>query len=95
MANYMVMAAMKGEFLARSGNVYENFQMLGYVEASSPFDAVKNFFEVPQFPIDWGDITYMWAESLEKDENNGHYGELDRIYLESLLFDTPSTGEAR
>ena len=86
MANYMVMAAMKGEFLARSGNGYENFQMLGYVEASSPFDAVKNFFEFPQFPIDWSDVTYMWAESLEKDENNGHYGEFDRIYLESLTY---------
>ena len=52
MAKYMVMAAMKGEFLARSGNVYENFQILGYVEASSPFDAVKNIFEVPQITID-------------------------------------------
>ena len=29
MPKYLVLAAMKGEFLARSGNVYENFQMLG------------------------------------------------------------------
>jgi hypothetical protein len=84
MSNYLVMAAMKGEFLARSGNVYENFQMLGYVDAADSFNAVKRFFEFPQFPIDWSDVTYMWAESLEEDENNGHYGEFDRIYVESL-----------
>ena len=84
MLNYLVMAAMKGEFLARSGNIYENFQMLGYVDAIDPFNAVKQFFESPQFPIDWSDVTYMWAESLENDENNGHYGEFDRIYVESL-----------
>jgi hypothetical protein len=84
MSMYIVMAAMKGEFLARSGNVYENFQMLGYVESDNPFGAVKTFFDDPQFPIDWRDVTYMWAESLNDDANNGHYGDYDRIYVENL-----------
>lgn len=84
MSMYIVMAAMKGEFLASSGNIYENFQMLGYVESDNPFGAVKTFFDDPQFPIDWGDVTYMWAESLDDDANNGHYGDYDRIYVENL-----------
>ena len=84
MSKYIVMAAMKGEFLARSGNIYENFQMLGYVESDEPLGAVKAFFNNPQFPLHWGDITYMWAESLDDDVNNGHYGDYNRIYTESL-----------
>ncbi len=84
MSKYLVMAAMKGEFLAKSGNVYENFQMMGYVESDTPFGAVKTFFDDPQFPLDWGDITYMWAESLNVDANNGHYGDFDKIYIKDL-----------
>ena len=56
---------MKGEFLAHGGNVYENFQMMGYVESGGPFDAVRSFFDEPQFPIDWRDVRYMWAEPLK------------------------------
>ena len=41
MTKFIVLAAMKGEFLSHGGNVYENFQMMGYVESSGPFDAVK------------------------------------------------------
>ena len=84
MSKYIVLAAMKGEFLASGGNVYENFQMLGYVESDSPFGAVKTFFDEPQFPIDWRDVRYMWAESLEEDTNNGHYGDYNRVYMEDL-----------
>ena len=84
MSKYLVLAAMKGEFLASSGNVYENFQMLGYVESEGPFGAVKSFFDEPQFPIYWQDVRYMWAESLKDDASNGHYGDYDRVYAEDL-----------
>ena len=84
MSKYIVLAAMKGEFLASGGNVYENFQMLGYVESDESFEAVKAFFDEPQFPIDWRDVRYMWAESLKDDVNSGHYGDYDRIYVEDL-----------
>ena len=84
MPNYLVLAAMKGDFLAESGNVYENFQMMGYVESDDPLGAVKSFFDDPQFPIDWRDVRYMWAEPLKDDLNSGHYGDFDRIYTEDL-----------
>ena len=84
MSKYIVLAAMKGEFLASSGNVYENFQMLGYVESEGPFDAVKAFFDEPQFPIDWRDVRYMWAESLKDDAVNGHYGDFGLVYIDDL-----------
>ena len=84
MSKYIVLAAMKGEFLASSGNVYENFQMLGYVESESPFGAVRSFFDEPQFPIFWQDVRYMWAESLENDPVNGHYGDYDVVYIEDM-----------
>ena len=90
MSKYIVLAAMKGEFLASSGNVYENFQMLGYVESESPVGAVRAFFDAPQFPIDWRDIRYMWAESLKDDPINGHYGDYDLVYIEDLT--GPGTG---
>ena len=84
MEKFIVLAAMKGEFLAHGGNVYENFQMMGYVEAASTFDAVRTFFDNPQFPLDWRDVRYMWAEPLRDDESSGHYGDFDRIYIEDL-----------
>ncbi len=84
MPKFIVLAAMKGEFLSYSGNIYENFQMMGYVDAGSPFDAVRRFFDEPQFPIDWRDVRYMWAEPLRDDENSGHYGDFDRIFIEDL-----------
>jgi hypothetical protein len=85
MTKFIVLAAMKGDFLAHSGNVYENFQMMGYVEADEPFGAVSSFFDNPQFPIDWRDVRYMWAEHLKDDVNNGHYGDFDKIYIEDLM----------
>ena len=84
MLKYLILAAMKGDFLAESGHVYDSFQMLGYVQAQDHFAAIRMFFEEPQFPIDWGDVIYMWAELLEDHSKNGHYGELDRIYVEQL-----------
>ena len=84
MSKYIVLAAMKGEFLSYSGNVYENFQMLGYVESNQSFEAIRTFFDEPQFPIDWRDVRYMWAEVLKDDVDSGHYGDYDRIYVEDL-----------
>lgn len=84
MPKYIVLAAMKGEFLSHSGNVYENFQMMGYVDAADPFDAVRSFFDDPHFPIDWRDVRYMWAEPLREDGSSGHYGDFDKIYVEDL-----------
>jgi len=84
MGKFIVLAAMKGDFLAYGGNVYDNFQMMGYVESNEPFGAVRSFFDVPHFPIDWRDVRYMWAEPLKDDANSGHYGDYDRIYIEEL-----------
>ena len=84
MPTYIVLAAMKGEFLAKSGNIYDNFLVMGYVESANHLDAVNVFFDEPQFPINWGDVSYLWAESLDDSSSNGHYGELDRVYMENL-----------
>ena len=56
MHNYIVMASMKGQFLAQSGNTYDNFQMLGYIESESAEEAIENFISQPQFPIVWNDV---------------------------------------
>ncbi len=85
MNRFLVLAAMRGEFLALSGNIYENFQMLGYVDANSSFEAVKIFFDNPPFPIDWKDVRYMWAEPLIDNDDSGHYGEYTRIHLQDLI----------
>jgi hypothetical protein len=84
MTQFIVLAAMKGDFLAHGGNVYENFQMMGYVESDEPLGAVKSFFDDPQFPIDWRDVRYMWAEPLKDGTDSGHYGDYGRIYIEDL-----------
>ena len=84
MTTYLIMADMKGDFLAKSGNIYNNFQMLGYVDADGHFSAVKTFFNNPQFPIEWQDVRYIWAESLDNSDQTGHYGELEKIYVEDL-----------
>ena len=84
MTKFIVLAAMQGDFLAHRGNVYENFQMMGYVDSDEPFGAVKSFFDNPQFPIDWRDVRYMWAETLKNDTDSGHYGDYGRIYIEDL-----------
>ena len=84
MASFIVLAAMKGRFFSDNGNVYDNFQMMGYVEAANPTDAVTTFFEQPAFPIRWEDVEYLWAERLGDDPNNRHYGDYDRVYIEAL-----------
>ena len=85
MANYLIMAAMKGRFVSEQGNLYDNFQMLGYVEGASAFEAVCAFFDQPRFPIVWGDVEYMWAERLaDGDPSTGHYGDYERVYVAAL-----------
>ena len=84
MATYLVMAAMKGRFVSEQGNLYDNFQMLGYEDGATPFDAVCNFFDYPKFPIAWADVEYMWAERLADDPDNAHHGDYARIYVAAL-----------
>ncbi len=84
MANYLIMAAMKGRFMSEQGNLYDNFQMLGYMEGASAFDAVAAFFDQPKFPIVWADVEYMWAERLADDPSTGHHGDYERVYIASL-----------
>ena len=84
MPNFLVMAAMKGRFVSEQGNLYDNFQMLGYVEEATAFDAVAAFFDRPKFPIVWGDVEYMWAERLADDPANAHHGDYERVYIASL-----------
>lgn len=78
------MAAMKGRFLSERGNTYDNFQMLGYSDGADPTTAVSAFFDSPQYPIDWADVDYLWAERLADDAANGHLGDYERVYVETL-----------
>ena len=75
---------MKGRFISEQGNPYDNFQMLGYVQAGNPNDAVSAFFDQPPYPIMWADVEYLWAEELAEGPETGHFGEYDRVYVESL-----------
>ena len=84
MTTYIVFAAMKGRFVSDRGNTYDNFQMLGYMDAASPNDAVSAFFDQAPFPIRWEDVEYMWAVGLTDYPPNAHYGEYEKIYVESL-----------
>ncbi|NQW24321.1 MAG: hypothetical protein HQ475_12865 [SAR202 cluster bacterium] len=84
MPAYVVMAAMKGRFLSERGNTYDNFQMLGYSDGTNPMTAVSAFFDSPQYPIDWADVDYLWAERLADDAANGHLGDYERVYVETL-----------
>jgi len=84
MASFIVMAAMKGRFVSEQGNTYDNFQMLGYMDAGSPHDAVAAFFDQAPYPIRWEDVEYMWAERLADHLSNAHYGDYDRVYVEHL-----------
>ena len=85
MKTYLILASMNVNVVAESGNVYDNFQFMGYVRAEDHAEAVHNFFDEPQFPLDWADIKYLWSESLEEHENNGHYGEFHKISTQSLI----------
>jgi hypothetical protein len=72
MANFIILAAMKGRFISDQGNTYDNFQMLGYAEASNSKEAVSVFFEQAPYPINWADVEYMWAEELANSADTGH-----------------------
>ena len=84
MASFIVLAAMKGKFVSDQGHTYDNFQMLGYVEAGKSSDAVTSFFDEAPYPIRWEDVEYMWAERLADQSSNTHYGDYERIYVDSL-----------
>jgi hypothetical protein len=92
MPTFIVLAAMKGRFVSQQGNFYDNFQMMGYMEASSPEDAVTSFFDQAPYPIQWGDVEYLWAEELAESPDTGHHGDYDRVYVETLRqrWDRPS-----
>ena len=87
MPTYVVLAAMKGRFVSDFGNTYDNFQMMGYITVpteATPRDAVGAFFDQPPYPIQWQDVEYMWAELLDGGADSAHYGDYDRVYVESL-----------
>ena len=75
MASFIVLVAMKGRFLSDNGNTYDNFQMMGFLDASSPMEAVTAFFEQPPFPVMWEDVQYLWAERLSDEPDNARYGD--------------------
>ena len=84
MSTFVILAAMKGRFVSEHGNLYDNFQMMGYAEAAEPTEAVTKFFDQTPYPIRWEDVEYMWAERLADLGSNAHYGDYDRVYVESL-----------
>ena len=84
MPKFIVMASMKGKFFSDHGNQYDNFQMMGYVEAAGPNEAVTQFFDQTPYPVRWEDVEYMWAEQLADLGANAHYGDYDKVYVESL-----------
>jgi hypothetical protein len=84
MASFIILAAMKGRFVSDRGNLYDNFQMLGYMEAGNSTDAVATFFDQPPYPIRWEDVEYLWAERLSDDFSAGHYGDYQRVYINNL-----------
>ena len=84
MASFIVLAAMKGSFVSDRGHTYDNFQMLGYVEAVNPGEAVTAFFDQAPYPIRWEDVEYMWAEQLSDHPSNTHFGNYERVYIDSL-----------
>ncbi len=84
MPSYLVLAAMKGRFVSSQGNTYDNFQFMGYSDGADPMAAVSAFFDAPPYPIVWGDVEYLWAERLADDEANGHLGDYERVYVETL-----------
>ena len=85
MKTFIILAEMNVQVVAESGNIYDNFQFMGYVRAETHKEAIYGFFDQPQFPLDWKDIRYLWSESLEQNENNGHYGELHKISIPYLI----------
>ena len=94
MHSYLVLAAMKGRFVSEMGNTYDNFQFMGYSNGDGPMSAVAAFFDQPPYPIQWGDVEYLWAERLADDPENGHLGDYERIYVETLRARWEAGGEA-
>jgi len=84
MPKFIVLAAMKGRFVSQQGNHYDNFQMMGYIDAAMPRDAVTEFFDQTPYPIQWADVEYLWAEELVAGAETGHHGDYDRVYVEQL-----------
>ena len=84
MPSFIVMAAMKGRFVSDQGNLYDNFQMMGYVDAPGPTEAVTQFVDQTPYPVRWDDVEYLWAEQLAVTDSNAHHGDYDRVYVESL-----------
>ena len=84
MPSYLVLAAMKGRFVSEQGHTYDNFQMMGYSDGTDPKEAVANFFDEPPYPIQWGDVEYLWAELLGTSPEKAHHGDYDRVYVEAL-----------
>ena len=92
MPAFIILAAMKGRFLSDYGNHYDNFQMMGYMEAADPNAAVTDFFDQPPYPIRWEDVEYLWAEQLADSAHTGHHGDYERVYIDSLRRRWESTG---
>ena len=84
MPDFIILGAMKGRFVSDNGNLYDNFQMMGYVEAPGPTEAVTQFFDQTPYPIRWEDVEYMWALRLAETGVNPLYGDYPRVYVESL-----------
>lgn len=84
MPDYIILGAMKGRFVSDNGNLYDNFQMLGYVTAIGPTEAVTQFFDQTPYPIRWEDVEYMWALRLADTAADPLYGDYPRVYVESL-----------
>ena len=84
MPTFVILAAMKGRFVSEHGNLYDNFQMMGYMEAVGPTEAVTQFFDQTPYPVRWEDVEYMWAEELANLGPNAHYGDYERVYIDSL-----------
>ena len=84
MPSFILMAAMKGRFVSDQGNLYDNFQMMGYVDAPGPTEAVTQFVDQTPYPVRWEDVEYLWAEQLAITDGNAHHGDYDRVYVESL-----------
>jgi hypothetical protein len=82
---YIILAAMNGFFYSTDGDVYDNFQMLGYIESENSAKAVEQFFSEPPYPILWKDIEYMWSELLEPGVSGGHYGSYKKVYIDTLI----------
>ena len=84
MPTFVILAAMKGRFVSDTGNLYDNFQMMGYIDAAGPTEAVTQFFDQTPYPVRWEDVEYMWAELLADQGDGAHHGDYDRVYVESL-----------